>query len=112
MTDVRTHGLLGDTPDDAPRRPVSEVHEAHTDGVNCDQALGRLFEYLDAELGAPDAVLVRQHLEECAPCLDEYDVEVVVKNLVRRCCQESAPEDLRLRIHAQLTLLRGVQLSD
>lgn len=111
MTDVRTcdsHGGASDD-DDARREPA---HQVHASGVNCDQALGRLFEYLDAELGTPDSVRVREHLEECAPCLDEYDVEVVVKNLVRRCCQESAPEDLRLRIHAQLTLLRAAQPSD
>ncbi len=76
----------------------------HHDGVDCNQALGKLFEYLDAELGTPDSELIRAHLAECAPCLGEYDVEVVVKNLVRRCCQESAPADLRLRIHERLTI--------
>ena len=34
---------------------------------------------------------VRAHLEECEPCLGEYDVEAVVKKLVKRCCQEEAP---------------------
>lgn len=75
-------------------------------GSGCDEALERLFEYLDAELEAPDAERVRAHLDECAPCLEEYDVETVVKNLVRRCCQEEAPSTLRLRIHEQLTVLR------
>jgi anti-sigma factor (TIGR02949 family) len=81
---------------------------AHTgsSGVDCGQALGRLFEYLDSELGAPDSDRIRAHLAECAPCLDEYDVEVVVKNLVRRSCQELAPAELRVRIHERLTVLR------
>ena len=74
--------------------------------VNCGQALDRLFEYLDSELETLDSERVRRHLEECAPCLDEYDVEVVVKNLVRRSCQESAPEELRVRIHERLTMNR------
>jgi mycothiol system anti-sigma-R factor len=74
-------------------------------GVDCGQALGRLFEYLDSELATLDSERVRHHLEECAPCLGEYDVEVVVKNLVRRSCKESAPEDLRTRIHQRLTVL-------
>ncbi len=90
MTDVLSGG-------DAAR------HLDH-DAVDCNQALGKLFEYLDAELGTPDSELIRAHLAECAPCLGEYDVEVVVKNLVKRCCQESAPADLRLRIHERLTI--------
>ena len=52
-------------------------------GNNCADALDRLWEYLDAELGAPDAETVRAHLAECQGCLEEYDVDVVVKTLVR-----------------------------
>ncbi|MCR6491678.1 mycothiol system anti-sigma-R factor [Cellulomonas sp. P24] len=82
------------------------------DEVDCGQALGQLFEYLDAELGTPDSERIRAHLAECAPCLGEYDVEVVVKNLVKRCCQESAPADLRLRIHERLTVEHHLSATD
>ena len=75
-------------------------------GNNCSDALERLWEYLDAELDALDSDVVRAHLAECQGCLDEYDVEVVVKNLVRRGCQETAPDTLRVRIHEQLTVMR------
>jgi mycothiol system anti-sigma-R factor len=75
-------------------------------GNNCNDALDRLWEYLDAELEAPDSAVVRAHLAECQGCLEEYDVEVVVKNLVRRGCQETAPDTLRVRIHEQLTVMR------
>ena len=75
-------------------------------GNNCADALDRLWEYLDAELGAPDAETVRAHLSECEGCLEEYDVDVVVKTIVKRGCQEAAPDSLRLRIHEQLTVMR------
>ncbi|WP_028047664.1 mycothiol system anti-sigma-R factor [Cellulomonas sp. URHE0023] len=75
-------------------------------GNNCNDALERLWEYLDAELDAPDSDVVRAHLAECQGCLEEYDVEVVVKNLVRRGCKETAPDTLRVRIHEQLTVMR------
>ncbi|WP_082812566.1 mycothiol system anti-sigma-R factor [Cellulomonas timonensis] len=75
-------------------------------GEGCTEALDRLFEYLDSELEAPDQQRVRAHLEECRPCLEEFDVEVVVKRLVRRCCQEEAPTELRVRIEEQMTFLR------
>jgi len=72
----------------------------------CDEAVGRLWEYVDAELGELDHVRVGAHLEECARCLEEEQIELVMKQLVRRCCQEEAPATLRLRIHEQLTVLR------
>jgi len=75
-------------------------------GSSCADALDRLWEYLDAELGPLDAETIRAHLSECQGCLEEYDVDVVVKTVVRRGCQEAAPEGLRTRIHEQLTVMR------
>jgi anti-sigma factor (TIGR02949 family) len=95
---------------------MSELHdaepltpEAGNCGNNCADALDRLWEYLDAELGAVDAATIRTHLEECQGCLEEHDLDVVVKTIVRRGCQEAAPEGLRLRIHEQLTVMRVTQ---
>ena len=75
-------------------------------GPECEQALGRLFAYVDRELEPGDADQVRQHIEDCRPCLDEIAVETMLKELVKRCCQDKAPADLRVKIHAQLTTLR------
>jgi len=75
-------------------------------GSGCTEALDRLFEYLDSELVEPDADRVRAHLAECTGCLEEFDVEAVVKKIVRRSCQEAAPADLRVRIHERLVSLR------
>ncbi|MBD7917657.1 mycothiol system anti-sigma-R factor [Cellulomonas sp. Sa3CUA2] len=72
----------------------------------CDEAVERLWEYVDSELGDLDQKRVQAHLDECAPCLEEEHIEVVLKQLVRRCCQEEAPAALRLRIHEQLSVLR------
>ena len=48
-----------------------------------------------------------QHLAECEPCLDRFDVEQAVKTLVHRCCgSEVAPQHLRTRIVSQLTVIR------
>ncbi len=47
---------------------------------------------------------IRQHLEECGPCLREYDLDQVLKALVRRSCAgESAPSELRIQILARIT---------
>ena len=89
---------------------MSEMDESVTQvaggcGNNCEDALDRLWEYLDAELIDVDAQTVRAHLAECQGCLEEYDLDVVVKHLVRRGCQEVAPDTLRVRIHEQLTVM-------
>jgi mycothiol system anti-sigma-R factor len=79
-------------------------------GPDCEQALGRLFAYVDRELEPLDAAQVRAHIEDCRPCLDEMAVETMLKELVRRCCQEQAPADLRVKIHARLTELRVTRM--
>jgi len=73
----------------------------------CKEALERLSEFLDSELAEADGDRIREHLADCEPCLAEYDVEDHIKKLVRRSCTESAPVELRVRIRARLTVLRG-----
>jgi anti-sigma factor (TIGR02949 family) len=74
--------------------------------VNCEQALGWLFEFLDSELPEADGDRIREHLAYCEPCLAEYDVEEHIRALVKRSCCESAPVELHLRIRERLTVLR------
>jgi mycothiol system anti-sigma-R factor len=72
--------------------------------TDCSKVLDQMFEYLDGELGEPDLHLVQEHLDECAPCMTEHDVDKVVKALIRRSCGgEVAPETLRDRIVVQIT---------
>jgi len=65
-----------------------------------------MYTYLDGELGEPDLHLVREHLEECAPCMSQHDVDLVVKKLIRRAGGgDLAPGELRERIVLQITEL-------
>lgn len=98
-------------PDDevrpGPSRPTTAgdlpVHgAARAEDDACAAALDRLWEYLDHELPGSDAEELREHLAECTPCFEEYGVDLVIKTVVRRGCQESAPDTLRLRIHQTL----------
>jgi mycothiol system anti-sigma-R factor len=77
--------------------------------TDCSKVLDQMYSYLDGELGEPDLHLVREHLEECAPCMSERDVDLVVKKLIRRSCGgDLAPEQLRERIVLQITELSRV----
>jgi mycothiol system anti-sigma-R factor len=63
-----------------------------------------MFEYLDGELGEPDLHRVREHLDECAPCMSEHDVDKMVKALIRRSCGgEVAPGALRDKIMVHIS---------
>ena len=69
---------------------------------DCVEALERLEFFIDHELAQADAAQIKQHLEDCAPCLQIADVERVVKALVARSCTEHAPETLRQRVRVRI----------
>ena len=55
----------------------------------------------------PGAPRSRQHLDECGPCLREYGLEEVVKQLVHRCCRDDkAPQELRVKVMARIQEIR------
>ena len=74
--------------------------------VDCRDVLDQVYAYLDSEPTSVDVERIRQHLDECAPCLKEYDLEDALKSLVRRSCGEAAPDHLRLRIMTRITAIR------
>lgn len=71
-------------------------------GTPCAEVLDHLYEYIDHELPVADLSRMRQHLDECGPCLREYGLEEAVKALVKRSCTEAAPESLRSRVLVQI----------
>lgn len=75
--------------------------------TDCGEVLNRVYQYLDGELDAHLIGKIRQHLDECGPCLSEYDVDQLLKVLIRRSCGgEAAPEQLRTRIMLKITEVR------
>lgn len=74
--------------------------------TDCKDVLDRVYMYLDGEMNAHDLAVIRQHLDECGPCLRQYDLDEAVKALVRRSCHEAAPEQLRLRILTRISEVR------
>lgn len=76
--------------------------------VDCSEVLARVYEYIDHEMGdLHDEEKVRQHLDECSPCLAEFGLEQAVKSLVKRSCGcDDVPPDLRRKV---LERIRQVQ---
>lgn len=75
--------------------------------TDCSEVLERVYLYLDREADALDVERIRQHLDECAPCLRQYGLEQEVKALVARSCGcENVPEGLRAKVLARLHAIR------
>lgn len=70
--------------------------------VDCAQILARMVFFVDHELDDADVHQIQRHLDECAPCLADYDVERTVKALVARSCGDQAPQHLRERIKVHI----------
>jgi mycothiol system anti-sigma-R factor len=74
----------------------------------CEDVLDHLYEYLDNEMGAAECAKLRQHLDECSPCLEKYGLEQAIKALVKRSCGcDTAPADLRGKVLARIDRIRA-----
>jgi mycothiol system anti-sigma-R factor len=74
---------------------------------DCAEILAQLYLFLDHEIDDASSADIQEHLEECHPCLEKYDLDRIVKALVQRSCCEAAPPPLRERV---LYSIREVQV--
>jgi mycothiol system anti-sigma-R factor len=73
------------------------------DQYTCDQAVARLYEYLDRELPPEEEEVVRRHLEKCAPCFHHFGFDARLLERIREKCEAGpAPEAVRRRVKALL----------
>ena len=71
--------------------------------MNCDEALNLLYDYVDKEVSEIDAKQIRQHLDKCGHCLERYNLEENVNELLKEkvvnCCQSTPKvEELKAKI--------------
>jgi mycothiol system anti-sigma-R factor len=74
---------------------------------DCAEILAQLYLFLDHEIDDASSSDIQEHLDECHPCLEKYDLDRIVKALVQRSCCEEAPAPLRERV---LYSIREVQV--
>ena len=76
--------------------------------VPCSEVLARVYSYLDGEIEDQGLAQIRDHLDECGPCLREYGLEEAVKRLVHKCCgAEAAPSGLRAKVLVRIRTIRA-----
>lgn len=73
----------------------------------CEKAKKDLEEYLHNELCSEEAADIRAHMENCVDCADEHRVGVVLTEAVKRACEETAPEVLKLSVLAQIRQIQN-----
>ncbi|AQZ68940.1 anti-sigma factor [[Actinomadura] parvosata subsp. kistnae] len=80
--------------------------------TDCREVLDKVYSYLDGELTEGDVAEIRVHLDECSPCLKEYDLDKAVKALVHKHCGcDPVPADLRSKVLARIAQVRS-ELAD
>jgi len=71
-------------------------------GEDCGQAIERLYYFLDGELTEERRVEIRQHLDDCGPCLSAFDFEAELRVMISVRCRDEVPETLRSRVAAAI----------
>ncbi len=72
--------------------------------MDCNQAIHRVYEYLDGELTVWRRHAITRHLDECPPCADGFTFEIELRAVIVSKCHEEVPPDLRRRIAEALGL--------
>ena len=69
---------------------------------DCEDAVHRLYHFLDGELDDAKRVEIKRHLDECLPCLEAFDFEAELRQVIAMRCRDEVPEGLRQRVHQAL----------
>jgi mycothiol system anti-sigma-R factor len=75
--------------------------------MNCREAIEELYSYLDEECSAEAQAAIRVHIEECADCFGQFEIERTFLLFIQaRCKAKAAPPDLRKRVFERILLER------
>ena len=71
--------------------------------MECEEALARLWEFLDGELPPDDEEAVKKHLDICNRCYPRYDFQRAYFEFTRRVRErDRTPASLRRRLFARI----------
>ncbi len=66
--------------------------------MDCDEAIVRIYQYLDGELTVWRRRAIARHLDECPPCAHGFDFEIELRQVVASKCRDEVPAELKRRI--------------
>ena len=68
----------------------------------CGDALHELYTFLDGALTPERKETIRHHLDDCNPCLEQFDFEAELRIVISTKCREEVPQELKDKILRQL----------
>jgi anti-sigma factor (TIGR02949 family) len=74
------------------------MSDCHGLGDCEDDRMQRIYEYVDGALSRDDLAEIKAHLGSCQECAEEHNLECLIRSVVKRSCQEAAPQTLKERI--------------
>ncbi len=72
-----------------------------------DDRIENIYQYLDGALDSADLAEVRAHIEDCTTCQSEHDLELIIRDVVKRSCDEKAPSSLKDKIMHRIEALKS-----
>jgi mycothiol system anti-sigma-R factor len=66
--------------------------------ADCDDVLREVYPYLDRETDDELRVRIEHHLDGCHDCLEVFDFQAELRQVIARKCQEAVPDSLRRRV--------------
>ena len=69
---------------------------------DCDEALENLYLYLDSELDQVSSELIQSHLDECTDCVNSFDFEKRLKDVIKERLNEDVPATVVARLREAL----------
>ena len=68
------------------------------DSSECQEALLKVYEYLDGHLTIERQTIIQTHIDVCDHCSDTYTFEMHVRKVVARRCTDQVPHELKAKI--------------
>ncbi len=78
---------------------VEQMH-THHEVDECVAALHQVHAFLHNELLEADADAIRHHLHACERCMEQYEIETAIEEMIRRAAVAKAPSSLHLKIRS------------
>jgi anti-sigma factor (TIGR02949 family) len=73
--------------------------------ISCEEALKRVFDYIDNNLNDTSKGEFEQHVERCRHCFDRVEFEKLLKSRLRALKHKESSEGLRKRVDDIITKL-------
>lgn len=77
-----------------------------TGGCGCSDVHVSMYALLDRELTEAECRRLEEHVRNCPHCAELMEAETQLRQLLRRCCCDQAPQSLRERVTLSIRVAR------